>query len=77
MNREFATHKLNEEGTTKVHKVRNVFDHALEQLKHLCPEGREFSITKTKLEEASFFAIKAVASYPGNHPGCNDVSGAF
>ena len=62
MNKEFQTHKLSEAGFKKARAIAQAFDDCLEKLKELCPEGREFSITKTKLEEAAFFAKKSMAS---------------
>jgi len=66
MNKEFKVHKLNESGMRKAETIASVFDSALEQLKQVCPESREFSIVKTKLEEASFFAKKSMAMNPEN-----------
>jgi hypothetical protein len=43
-----------------------VFEKCLADLQEVCPESREFSITKTKLEEACFFAKKSVAIQPEN-----------
>jgi hypothetical protein len=34
-----------------------------------CPDGREYSIVKTKLEEAAWFAIKSLANAPENVEG--------
>lgn len=61
MNKEFRVHLLNEVGIEKANKIATAFDGLLEQLKTICPEGREFSIVRTKLEEASFFAKKSMA----------------
>lgn len=58
----FRFHKLNEDGCNKAHSIACAFDELLRTLKSLCPEVREFSIVKTKLEEASFFAKKAMAN---------------
>lgn len=62
MNQEFQVHMLTEEGKAKATLIAKAFDDCLETLKVLCPtQNREFSIVKTKLEEASFFAKKAMA----------------
>lgn len=66
MNQEFVTHKLSQAGIEKVNDVKKGFDILLDGLKQLCPESRHFSVTKTKLEEACFFAVKSVASEPAN-----------
>jgi hypothetical protein len=67
MNKEFAVHMLNQAGKEKAAAIADAFNWALEKLKMVCPENtREFSICKTKLEEACFFAKKAMASAPGN-----------
>lgn len=61
MNPEFEVHRLNDDGIDKAEAIALMFDSLLNDLKDLCPEGREFSIMKTKLEEASFFAKKSMA----------------
>lgn len=66
MNDEFKVHKLSEAGIEKANSVAEIFNNALDQLKAVCPEGRHFSIVKTKLEEASFFAKKSVAAHNEN-----------
>lgn len=66
MNHEFQVHMLNETGKEKAGKIANAFNTLLEELKQLCPETREFSLARTKLEEACFFAKKAMANAPGN-----------
>lgn len=66
MNKEFEVHMLNEIGKQKARDIADLFNTCLEGLKLRCPEGREFSIVKTKLEEASFFAKKSMAIRPEN-----------
>jgi hypothetical protein len=62
MNKEFEVHMLNETGKQNAKEIAETFDTCLNKLTELCPEGRSFSIVKTKLEEACFFAKKAMAS---------------
>lgn len=63
----FEVHRLNEEGLRKADNLARTFDTLLTHLKTLCPENtREFSIVKTKLEEACFFAKKSLAMNPVN-----------
>ena len=66
MNREFAVHMLNEDGKRKAKAIAEAFDRCLDDLVRICPGGREMAICRTKLEEASFFAKKAMASDPSN-----------
>lgn len=62
MNKEFQVHVLSAEGINRAREIATCFDALLNGLKSLCPESREFSIVRTKLEEACFFAKKAMAS---------------
>jgi len=62
----FDVHKLNETGMKRAQDIAAVFDAALSGLRGLCPDGREFSLVKTKLEEGCFFAKKAMARLPEN-----------
>lgn len=65
----FRVHILNEQGIEKAQKLANAFDDLFDHLERLVGAGvnsREFSLVKTKLEEASFFAKKAMASQPEN-----------
>lgn len=66
LNPEFQTHLLNDEGIKKAVHIGNVFDALLQDLKLAIPEGRYLSIVSTKLEEACFFAKKAMAVQPEN-----------
>lgn len=67
----FSVHLLNELGLKKAAVIADAFNGLLWQLQSggtnaLCPEGREFAIVKTKLEEACFFAKKAMANVAEN-----------
>lgn len=69
MNKEFESHKLNETGFSKANGISDLFDRLLLELTSdaLCGNNsREISIVKTKLEEACFFAKKAMAQKPEN-----------
>jgi hypothetical protein len=67
MNKEFEVHRLTRAGLIKADAIALAFDDLLEDLKMWCKEDtREFSIVKTKLEEASFFAKKSMAEQPEN-----------
>jgi hypothetical protein len=63
MHEAFATHMLNDDGKTKAGFIAKTFDDALYALSTVCPEGREMALVRTKLEEASFFAKKAMARH--------------
>jgi hypothetical protein len=61
MNKEFKTHMLSHEGNVRANLIASLFDELLTRLESVCPSCREFSITRTKLEEACFYAKKAMA----------------
>jgi hypothetical protein len=70
MNREFEVHMLNESGRVKAAAIASAFDECMDKLLKVNPEpSREMSIARTKLEEACFFAKKAMASRPENTSG--------
>jgi hypothetical protein len=70
MNKEFEVHMLNEAGKSKAAAIAVAFDACLTALTSINPEpSREMSIARTKLEEACFFAKKAMASKPENTIG--------
>lgn len=62
---EFAVHVLNEEGMQKAKDVAHLFTVFLNDLEAVVgtmPEaGREMALVRTKLQEANFFAKRAVA----------------
>jgi hypothetical protein len=61
----FEFHLLNEEGKQKAKVIACKFHELLCSLGGISPESvatREFSLCKTKLEEACFFAKKAMAT---------------
>jgi hypothetical protein len=67
MHKEFEVHLLNEQGIEKANQLAKIFDLALTGIEVLAGTGgREMSIVRTKLEEASFFAKKAMAILPEN-----------
>lgn len=59
---EFATHILNEEGIEKALFIAERFSALILDIENVCIDGREFSICRTKLEEACFFAKKSMAT---------------
>jgi hypothetical protein len=62
----FQFHKLNEVGIERAQQIAEKFSELLVSLEYLCPASREFSIVKTKLEEAAFFAKKSIANVAEN-----------
>ena len=71
-NKEFRTYSMNARGVARALLTRQILDEALTRLETLCTlegttvGGREFAITRTKFEEAGFFAIKAISLQPDN-----------
>lgn len=58
----FKFHKLNADGIKSAQYIQQDFENLVKGLQHLCGNSpREWAIVKTKLEEACFFAKKAMA----------------
>ena len=67
MHKEFKVHILNPEGIQKAKKIAQLFDDLLTGLEPIASvASREMAIVRTKLEEAAFFAKKAMANIPEN-----------
>ena len=59
---EFAVHMLNEGGIAKAKALAEGFSTLLEAVEVFAgAEGRDVAIVRTKLQEASFFAKRAMA----------------
>jgi hypothetical protein len=65
----FEVHMLNDRGKGKAHEIAFVFDTLMSALNQilLMETSRELYIACTKLEEACFFAKKAMANQKENH----------
>lgn len=61
---EFAVHVLNEQGLGLAFQIEQKFSGLLSFLEQpkICIQSRELSLAKTKLEEACFYAKKAMAT---------------
>ncbi len=66
MRQEFQVHVLNDQGLDKARQLGEVFSTALEGIEAIIPQGRERALVVTKLQEASFFAKRAIATDPSN-----------
>lgn len=62
----FAVHMLNDQGKQRAGKLAESFTELLDLVTSFAKPGRELSIVTTKLEEASFFAKRAMAINPEN-----------
>lgn len=64
---EFKVHLLNEDGIRKANELACVFTGALDALEGLCgKDGREMALVRTHLQDASFWAKRAMATRPEN-----------
>lgn len=57
----FRVHRLNDEGLKKAEALAETFTNCLREIEAACGEdGREMAIVRTKLQEASYFAKRAI-----------------
>jgi hypothetical protein len=66
MRDEFKVHKLNVDGMEAARIIADAFSVLLTHIEQLVPAGRECAIVVTKLQEACFFAKRAIATKPEN-----------
>lgn len=64
---EFEVHRLNEEGMLRANHIALAFSDCLDELERIAgKDGREMALVRTKLQEAAFFAKRAMAIKPEN-----------
>lgn len=66
MREEFQVHLLNAHGIERATQIGELFSRLLDEVETIVPKGRELAIVVTKLQEASFFAKRAIANNPYN-----------
>ena len=66
MRNEFQVHLLNDLGLSAATEVANAFSDLLDKVEAVVPAGRERALVVTRLQEACFFAKRAVALEPEN-----------
>jgi hypothetical protein len=64
---EFQAHDLNDAGIARTHDVAKLFSVFLNNLEAVTgADGRAMALVRTKLQEAKFFAVSAVAESKDN-----------
>lgn len=75
---EFKVHRLNDEGMKKAEGLAEDFSEFLDRIEQTCgKEGREMAIVRTKLQEASFQAKRAIAQRPENQQADTRIIKSF
>ena len=73
---EFQAHLLNEQGIAKAKKIAQIFTTLLNEVEETSgKDGREMALVRTQLEQAAFFAKKAMAQRPENQIAPPPVEG--
>ena len=73
---EFRVHLLNEQGIVKAKKIAQIFTTLLNDVEETSgKDGREMALVRTQLEQAAFFAKKAMAQRPENQIASPSVEG--
>lgn len=62
----FQVHMLNSVGIAKAKQLAELFSTLLDDIEKIVPAGREMSLVITKLQEASFFAKRGIATDTAN-----------
>lgn len=64
---EFKSHILSDGGLRKAEEIGSTFTEALDKLESICgKDGREMALVRTHLQDASFYAKRAMAVRPEN-----------
>lgn len=74
MHKAFRVHMLNDQGKALASEIAGAFDELLSKISPIIGNGREAAIVATKLEEACFFAKKAIAEVKENQAAAGDVT---
>jgi hypothetical protein len=72
MRPEFDVHILNDTGLEKARQLGTEFSELLNNVEQICGSlnnGREMALVRTKLQEASYYAKRALALNPDNQAG--------
>ena len=73
MRAEFTVHRLNPDGMRKAVAIAESFSALLDELERDIPSSatnaRDMALVRTKLQEACFFAKRAMALHPAHHEG--------
>ncbi len=66
----FKVHLLNDVGLARAGELADLFQSVLDRIESICggvgSGGRDLAIVRTKLQEASFFAKRAMAINPAH-----------